>query len=155
MDLSHDDVQNILRIIDASSLEELHLEIGEFTLVVRKRGVRGNGASPAVAETGDEAVRAAAPAAGARPAPRLARPGMVEVRAPMVGTFYRSPAPAAPPFVEVGAKVEPDDVVCIIEVMKLMNSIHAGRRGRVVEILAENGELVEYGQPLVVIEPIQ
>ena len=71
----------------------------------------------------------------------------------MVGTFYRAPAPGAPPFVEVGAKVEPDDVVCIIEVMKLMNSIRAGRRGRVVEILAENAELVEYGQPLIVIEP--
>jgi len=72
-----------------------------------------------------------------------------------VGTFYRAPAPGAPPFVEVGAKVEPDDVVCIIEVMKLMNSIRAGRRGRVVEILAENAELVEYGQPLIVIEPIE
>src|SRR6266542_2202951 len=147
MDLSYDDVQNILKIIDASSLEELHLEIGEFKLVVRKRGGRPDG------QIAGEAARDPSPAG--RPAPRVQRDGMIEVRAPMVGTFYRAPAPGAPPFVEVGAKVEPDDVVCIIEVMKLMNSIRAGRRGRVVEILAENAELVEYGQPLIVIEPIE
>ena len=160
MDLSYDDVQNILKIIDASSLEELHLEIGEFKLVVRKRGGRPDGQiagevarelSPAASRP--EPLPTASPAG--RPAPRVQRDGMIEVRAPMVGTFYRAPAPGAPPFVEVGAKVEPDDVVCIIEVMKLMNSIRAGRRGRVVEILAENAELVEYGQPLVVIEPIE
>ena len=160
MDLSYEDVQNILKIIDASSLEELHLEIGEFKLVVRKRGGRpddqiaGGAArelSPAAARP--EPLPTASPAG--RPSPRVQRDGMIEVRAPMVGTFYRAPAPGAPPFVEVGAKVEPDDVVCIIEVMKLMNSIRAGRRGRVVEILAENAELVEYGQPLIVIEPIE
>jgi len=159
MDLSYEDVQNILKIIDASSLEELHLEIGEFKLVVRKRGGRPDGQiagevarelSPAASRP--EPLPTASPAG--RPAPRVQRDGMIEVRAPMVGTFYRAPAPGAPPFVEVGAKVEPDDVVCIIEVMKLMNSIRAGRRGRVVEILAENAELVEYGQPLIVIEPI-
>ena len=160
MDLSYEDVQNILKIIDASSLEELHLEIGEFKLVVRKRGGRPDGQiagevarelSPAASRP--EPLPTASPAG--RPSPRVQRDGMIEVRAPMVGTFYRAPAPGAPPFVEVGAKVEPDDVVCIIEVMKLMNSIRAGRRGRVVEILAENAELVEYGQPLIVIEPIE
>jgi acetyl-CoA carboxylase biotin carboxyl carrier protein len=71
----------------------------------------------------------------------------------MVGTFYRAPAPGAAPYVEVGSRVEPDDIVAIIEVMKLMNEIRAGYRGRVVAIPAENGTLVEYGQPLVVIEP--
>jgi len=159
MDLSYDDVQNILKIIDASSLEELHLEIGEFKLVVRKRAGRldsqiGGEAppDPSPAAARPESLPTASP--GGRPSPRVQRDGMIEVRAPMVGTFYRAPAPGAPAFVEVGAKVEPDDVVCIIEVMKLMNSIRAGRRGRVVEILAENAELVEYGQPLIVIEPI-
>ena len=85
--------------------------------------------------------------------PRPVREGGVEIKAPMVGTFYRAPAPGAPPFVEVGSLVAEDDRVCIIEVMKLMNSIKVGCRGRVVEICAENGTLVEYGQTLMVIEP--
>jgi acetyl-CoA carboxylase biotin carboxyl carrier protein len=153
MDLSYEDVQNILKIIDGSSLEELHLEIGDLKLVVRKR--RGGAA---------EVEPPAAPAAAVSPQPGPARArlprsapsveGEFELKAPMVGTFYRASAPGAPPFVEVGSVVQPDDVVCIIEVMKLMNSIRAGQRGRVVEILAGNAQLVEYGQPLIVIQPV-
>jgi acetyl-CoA carboxylase biotin carboxyl carrier protein len=78
----------------------------------------------------------------------------VEVKAPMVGTFYRAPAPGAPPFVEVGSAVAEDATVCIIEVMKLMNSIRAGCRGRVSAICVEDGALVEFGQTLMVIEPL-
>jgi acetyl-CoA carboxylase biotin carboxyl carrier protein len=78
---------------------------------------------------------------------------MAAIKAPMVGTFYRSPSPGAPPFVEPGARVERDTVVCIIEVMKLMNSIRAGVSGTVREIRVENGEPVEFGQVLLVIEP--
>ena len=72
----------------------------------------------------------------------------------MVGTFYRAPAPDAPPFVEVGDEVKEDDVVCIIEAMKIMNEIKAEVRGRIKKILVENGEAVEYGQPLFLVEPI-
>jgi acetyl-CoA carboxylase biotin carboxyl carrier protein len=71
----------------------------------------------------------------------------------MVGTFYRAPAPGAPPFIEVGQSVEPDTTICIIKVMKLMSPIVAGTRGTVTQILANNAELVEYDQLLVVIEP--
>ena len=77
----------------------------------------------------------------------------IVIKAPMVGTFYRSPAPGEPPFVEIGEEVEPDTVICIIEVMKLMNSISAGSSGTIKEILVDNAEPVEFGQPLVVIEP--
>ena len=160
MDLSYEDVQNILKIIDGSSLEELHLEIGDLKLVVRKR--RGGAAEvepPAAPAPSPEA-----PAAAVSPQPGPARARLprsappvedeFELKAPMVGTFYRAPTPGAPPFVEVGSVVQPDDVVCIIEVMKLMNSIRAGQRGRVVEILAGNAQLVEYGQPLIVIQPV-
>lgn len=157
MDLSYDDVQNILKLIDASSLEELHLEIGGLKLVVRKRAggaeVVPDGAGqtpPAPTET--PAARRA-PGIRREPSARRPAPGELTVTAPMVGTFYRAPRPGAPPFVGVGAVVGPDDVVCIIEVMKLMNSIVAGARGRVVEILVDNAELVEYGQPLLIIEP--
>jgi acetyl-CoA carboxylase biotin carboxyl carrier protein len=78
---------------------------------------------------------------------------MAAVKAPMVGTFYRAPSPGAPPFVEVGDRVQPDSVVCIIEVMKLMNTIHAETAGIVREIRVENSQPVEFGQVLLVIEP--
>jgi acetyl-CoA carboxylase biotin carboxyl carrier protein len=78
---------------------------------------------------------------------------MVSVKAPMVGTFYRAPAPGAPPFVAVGQRVAPDSVVCIIEVMKLMSSISAGISGTVKEIRVGDSEPVQFGQVLIVIEP--
>lgn len=80
-------------------------------------------------------------------------PGLALVRAPMVGTLYRAPEPGAPPFVVPGARVEADTTVCIIEVMKLMNSIPAGCAGVVTHVLVENAEPVEYGQPLIAIDP--
>jgi acetyl-CoA carboxylase biotin carboxyl carrier protein len=177
MDLSQEDVQNILKIIDSSSLEELHLEIGDFKLVVRKRGAgrasQDGPVGPAAVEAAPAGGAAAEPLAGhdrpaaapavepprgavqpASPRPTPAVAGGFELKAPMVGTFYRAPAPGAPPFVEEGSVVGEDDTVCIIDVMKLMNSIKAGRRGRVVAILVEDGALVEYGQPLMILAPL-
>ena len=78
--------------------------------------------------------------------------GLIALRAPMLGTFYRAPSPGAKPFVEVGDKVSPDDTVCLVEVMKLFNSIKAGVAGTVVKLLVENGAMVEHGQPLILIE---
>ena len=72
----------------------------------------------------------------------------------MVGTFYRSPSPESPPFIDIGAKVEPGQVICIIEAMKLMNEIKSEVKGKVVDVLAENGNPVEFGQVLFVIEPV-
>ncbi|TPW03189.1 MAG: oxaloacetate decarboxylase, alpha subunit [bacterium] len=77
----------------------------------------------------------------------------VIIKSPMVGTFYRAPAPDAPPFVEVGQEAEVGQVLCIIEAMKLMNEIKSETAGRIVEVLVENGEAVEFGQPLFAIEP--
>jgi acetyl-CoA carboxylase biotin carboxyl carrier protein len=79
--------------------------------------------------------------------------GLVTIDAPMLGTFYRAQSPGAEPFVEVGARVEPGTVVCLIEVMKMMNSIPAGVAGTVVEVCAENAALVEFGAPLFRVEP--
>jgi acetyl-CoA carboxylase biotin carboxyl carrier protein len=78
----------------------------------------------------------------------------VLVPSPMLGTFYRAEAPGATPFVEVGSTVGPDSTVCIIEVMKMMNSVAAGVGGTVVEVCAENGTLVEYGEPLLRVRPV-
>jgi acetyl-CoA carboxylase biotin carboxyl carrier protein len=87
-----------------------------------------------------------APASSAPPV--AADPGLHAVAAPLLGTFYRAPKPGAPPFVEVGSRVEEDTIVGIIEVMKLMNTVRAGVRGEVVEILGRDGMLVEYGETL-------
>jgi acetyl-CoA carboxylase biotin carboxyl carrier protein len=153
MDLSYDDVRQILAIIDASSVEELRLEIGDLKLFVRKRGARAevveSGRTPPA--TGTPSREPIAPAPAPAVPSRRAAEGEFELKAPTVGTFYRAPRPGAAPFVEVGSEVGPDDVVCIIEVMKLMNSITAGCRGRIVDIRAENGQLVEFGEPIMII----
>jgi len=78
----------------------------------------------------------------------------VEVKSPMVGTFYRSPSPEAAPYVEIGQNIEPGQVVCIIEAMKLMNEIKSEARGKILEILVDNAEPVEFGQPIFLIEPL-
>ncbi|RKY31875.1 MAG: acetyl-CoA carboxylase, biotin carboxyl carrier protein [Candidatus Omnitrophota bacterium] len=79
--------------------------------------------------------------------------GAIEIKAPMVGTFYRAPSPEAPPYVEVGQIVNPGQVICIIEAMKLMNEIKSEVKGKILEVLVENTEPVEFGQPMFLIEP--
>jgi biotin carboxyl carrier protein len=81
------------------------------------------------------------------------REGLIEIKSPMVGTFYRAPSPGAKPYVEIGDVIKPGDVVCIIEAMKLMNEIKAEIGGKVTEVLVENGQPVEFGQTLFVLEP--
>jgi len=78
----------------------------------------------------------------------------IEIKAPMVGTFYRAPSPEAPPYVEVGQVIEPGQVICIIEAMKLMNEIKSEVKGKVLETFADNAEPVEFGQPMFLIEPL-
>ena len=108
-------------------------------------------AMPQGAPPSAEAPRAPAPAAAAEPAAPPAETGKV-VTSPMVGTFYRSSSPGGKPLVEVGSTVKENEPVCIIEAMKIMNEIEAGHAGTVSKILVENGQPVEFGQPLFVIE---
>jgi acetyl-CoA carboxylase biotin carboxyl carrier protein len=159
--LTQEDVQQILRLIEsAEHVAEFHLKFGDVEIgLSRIDGAVGHFAAagaPAAAAPGTVRV-APAPSPTAAPSPAATRnavpPGAAVVKSPMVGMFYRAPAPGAPPFVEVGDKVEPDTIVCIIEVMKLMNSIHAGVHGTVTEIRVRDSQAVEYGQVLVVIEP--
>lgn len=146
-DLTHDDVARILKIIDeAAHLDEVELEFAGLRLHVRRD------ASPGESVRRTAVSPVAAPAVPAKKAPAAepqAPAGAVAVRAPMLGTFYRSPSPGEKPFVEVGQHVKAGDTVCLIEVMKLFNSIGAGVDGTVVAIPAQNGALVEYNQPLV------
>lgn len=147
MGLTAKDVEEILRYLDASPFDELHLETDGLTLHLRRTA----GAAPATVETAP-AVSAPAPAAPpARPeaaAAPAADDGLVDIRSTFLGTFYRAPKPGEPPFTDVGRTVAHEDVVCIVEVMKLMNSLRAGVAGEVVEVCAGDGELVEYGQVL-------
>jgi biotin carboxyl carrier protein len=128
-DLSPDDVKEILRLVDESQFDELELETPRFSIRFRR------GDAPAAVQ------------------PAEMPDGLVDVTAPMVGTFYRAAAPGEAPFVEVGRPVEEQTQVCIIEVMKLMSSVVAGARGTVAEICRENGETVEYGDVLFRISP--
>jgi acetyl-CoA carboxylase biotin carboxyl carrier protein len=149
--LSHDDVREILRLIDESDVQELRIETDGFSLHVRKGGA-GEPSAPAPASTA-EAASAAEAAAAVDATASAAADGLLTVQSPMLGTFYRAESPGATPFVEVGAVVEPDTTVCIMEVMKMMNSVPAGVSGTVVEVCQGNGELVEYGAPLFRVRP--
>ena len=173
MGLTQDDVLEILRLINESEFGELRLEVGDLKLVVRKRGYNpvelATPTSPvSVAEpAADEPVVAAAePEAAVLPKSKASptqvasvdvavEEGLIPIKAPILGIFYRAPKPGASSFVEVGSSVNEDDTVCIIEVMKLFNSLKAGARGRIAKICAENGQMVEYQQTLFLIEPAE
>ena len=150
MDLSKDDIFRIVKLIEDSGYDEIRLEVGEFKLHVQKHAEGGapGAAAPAARPALPEPSR---PASGTRQAP--IPEGAIVVRSPMLGTFYRASSPGEKPFVEVGSNVGPDDTMCLVEVMKLFNSIKAGVSGKVVQILAENAAMVEHGQPLLVIQP--
>jgi acetyl-CoA carboxylase biotin carboxyl carrier protein len=94
------------------------------------------------------------PAAAPPPAAAASRSDLLEIRAPMVGTFYRAPAPGDPPFVEIGSRITPGQPICILEAMKLMNELEADQGGELVEILVENGTPVEYDQVLMRLRPV-
>ncbi len=157
MSLTYDEIAEIVKLIDSSSCDELIVETGDMKLVVRRNGAPAATPLAAPAEAAVSAVSTTPKPAirGTRSAPTVeAGAGQVEVTAPMVGTFYRAPTPDALPFVEVGAVVRAGQPLCLIEVMKLFTTINAEVAGRIVQIGAENSELVEYGRTLFVIEPI-
>jgi acetyl-CoA carboxylase biotin carboxyl carrier protein len=149
-ELTYEDLLQIVELIkSASHFSEFRLKVGDIEVSLR----RSDGAASARAAPQQPSAAAAAAAAAQSPVERSFPQGVTVVRAPMVGTFYRAQSPSAPPYVEVGSAVEPATQVGIIEVMKLMNAIEAGVRGVVKEVLAANGEPVEHGQPLMLIEP--
>jgi acetyl-CoA carboxylase biotin carboxyl carrier protein len=161
--LTFKDVAEIIKIVDASSCDELIVEIAGAKIVVRRNGRAGE-PSPSASALAPPRPESAPPAAvppGAAPAaagPKVDRTarsdGRIEIRSPMVGTFYRAPSPKDAPFVEVGTVVKPGDPLCLVEVMKLYTTITADRAGRIAEILPPNAQLVEYDQVLFVMEPM-
>ena len=161
MPLDEKDVFEILALFEKSDWQELHLESGGVKLTVSKSGHAPQIVARAPSAPRETRVTEPAPAARAAAAPQATtakappaqasepvEPSWQAVRSPTLGNFYLAPKPGAPPFVQVGQSVGEDDTVAIVEVMKLMNHVKAGVRGKVARVAAENGDLVEYEQVL-------
>lgn len=150
------EIKEMVNLMNENSLVELEIEKEGMRIRLKKTsGVHEGFNAPIVIEKQSissveqkQQMAAAAVEAEKSLAKRL------EIKAPMVGTFYRAPSPEAPPYVEVGQMVEVGQVVCIIEAMKLMNEIKAEIKGKIIEIAVDNVEPVEYGQPMFIIEPV-
>ncbi len=169
MELTSEDVLQIMKFLENASFTELRLEMGGLKLELCKGNEGGrmnedargtaNPSRPAPGESAqiprnmdgrnDPPVLPTTPPAGVEPEKEG---GLLPIRAPMLGTFYRTPKPGAPPFVEVGQMVTEEDPVGIIEVMKLFTTVKAGLRGRVARVCVEQGQMVEFQQPLFLVE---
>lgn len=158
MSLSGKDVAEIARLLGESQFSSVDLKVGDFKLRIRRDG--GGGGRWVADEVEDKDQPAPQGAAGVEPPPSPqpsgsaqaaseAGAGEVDVIAPLLGNYYAAPRPGEDPFVQVGDRVEPDTVVAIIEVMKLMNSVRAEVAGTVSAVLAENGSTIEKGQPII------
>lgn len=164
--MDYKQIQELIKTINKSNISEICVKDGEFEITIKQGGavpmapmvqsqpmampqqyqqpVQQSQAAPAVAQSGS--------AESAAPAPAASGKGHV-IKSPMIGTFYRSPSPDKPPFVNVGDEVKAGQVLCIIEAMKLFNEIEAEMSGRLVRVLADDTTPVEYDQPLFEIEP--
>ena len=154
MQLDHEQLHRLLDVLSESDIQEFRLEGDDFRLEIR-RNLPGQAVMAPVmsAPVAAEAAPAATTPASPPPAATATRSDLLEITAPMVGTFYRAPAPGEPPFIEVGNRIEVGQAVCILEAMKLMNELEAEVSGEVVEILVDNGTPVEFGQVLMRVRP--
>jgi len=157
MNLNHRDIQAIIRLVDDSPYDELRLANDDFSLYLKRtaEGWVQQQETLKAAQPLETSLASSAPQAAQRQASEAAvtETGLVDIRAPMIGTFYRSPQPGAAPFVEIGSAVEPNTLIAIIEVMKLMSSIPALCHGTVREILVQDAQLVAKGQLLMRVKP--
>jgi len=146
-------VKKLIELLEESGISEIEISEGEESVRISRYPKTGTIAAAVQAAQVGAPTAPAAPAGSAPPAAPVASPVRgQQVTAPMVGTFYSGPAPGAKPFVEIGTEVKPGDTLCVIEAMKMMNQIESEFAGRIVSILVENGNPVEFGQTLFVIE---
>lgn len=155
--IDYKELKEILKYINDANITEFKLELADFKIEVKKGSTIPMQAIMAAAPQVVHAAPAAAPAPVAHAAPEAPKAAaddkFLKVTSPMVGTFYAAPAPGAKPFVQLGDTVKPGQTVCIIEAMKLMNDISSEVSGKVAQILVQDGQAVEYGQVLMLIEP--
>lgn len=155
------DIQELIDFISKTGLEEVNIETEEFKIKVKRSSdapqIIEQAARPQVSAPAPAAAPAASPApVAAAPAPAAAvetNKNYVEIKSPMIGTFYRMPNPESPAFVQIGDKVTAGQVVCIVEAMKLFNEIESEVSGTIVKVLVENANPVEYDQPLFLVDP--
>ena len=150
-------IKKLIELLDESGIAELEVTEGEESVRISRYGaspslVQTSAPAPVPYPAGVPAVPDTAPAPPSAPVEERVPPSGFEIEAPMVGTMYRAPSPGAPPFVEVGSRISAGDVVCIIEAMKILNQIESEVSGVVQEILVENGQAVEFGQTLMIVE---
>ncbi|MDD5665456.1 MAG: acetyl-CoA carboxylase biotin carboxyl carrier protein [Candidatus Omnitrophica bacterium] len=147
------EIKEMVNLMNDNGLMELEIEKDGMRIRLKKTSAGADGFSgPVIVER--ERVADAAVKQTQQAAKEVSSIKSVEIKSPMVGTFYRAPSPEAPAYVEVGQNVEPGQVICIIEAMKLMNEIKAEVKGKVLEVLVDNAEPIEFGQPIFLIEPL-
>jgi acetyl-CoA carboxylase biotin carboxyl carrier protein len=157
------EIKELIKMLDQSNLQELEIQNDNYRLLIRKPlvqqstvvmpGPQSMAVSPATIHHSTQPIVVSANESNAITTPsHIESTQLHKITSPMVGTFYRATSPGASPFVNVGSKVTEKTVVCIVEAMKLMNDIEAEINGEIVEILVENGQLVEYGQPLFLVK---
>jgi len=142
------ELRQLIRLVQRTGIGELEVSSGGRTVRISAQG------TPSAVNSSPQVASAPAPAPAAPARMPDATEHLKAITSPMVGTFYRAPAPDADPYVEVGASVEVGQTVCIIEAMKLMNEIESEVKGRIVQILVENAQPVEFGQKLFLVEPV-
>ncbi|MFA5356153.1 MAG: acetyl-CoA carboxylase biotin carboxyl carrier protein [Candidatus Omnitrophota bacterium] len=149
------EIKELINIMNENGLMELEIEKDGMRVRLKKAGQEQEasaGQTIVIEKSGIPSVNTAAEAQrGAEKAPLA---NAAEIKSPMVGTFYRAPSPESPPYVEVGQVIEPGQVICILEAMKLMNEIKSEIKGKILEVLVDNTEPVEFGQPIFLVEPL-
>ena len=149
-------IKKLIELLEESGIAEIEIKEGEEAVRISRMPAAGGAQSPPVTHLTGVPATSAAPAAAGEAATETAapkpKPSEHVITAPMVGTFYASPSPGAKPFVEIGDEIKVGQVLCVIEAMKMMNQIEADKAGRITSIMARNGDPVEFGQPLFVVE---
>jgi len=145
------EIKEMINLMNENNLMELEIEKDGVRIRLKRMGAGETSVTPLIIEKEISREKPVS-AMPTQAEPTLAR--TVEIKAPMVGTFYRAPSPESAPYVEIGQIIEPGQIICIIEAMKLMNEIKSEIKGKISEILVENAEPVEFGQPLFLVEPL-
>jgi acetyl-CoA carboxylase biotin carboxyl carrier protein len=153
------EIKELIRLVSESGVSEIEVERGDFKVSIKKNGEKVSYIQAPVYQPAPAPMAPPAPAQEQRtdaPAPKAEAPAasnLITIKSPMIGTFYKTPSPDKPAFVNVGDEIKPGKVLCIVEAMKLFNEIESEVSGKIVKILVENASPVEYDQPLFLVEP--